>query len=103
MHSYSGVSEFREKGPIALQRALDSNKLMLFEEFGASGGSKASEMSEHIAVFNDLRVPWMPWQISKPGNGEADFEFWTDEATYDTVRDGSNVAAGMEGAQSWPI
>jgi mannan endo-1,4-beta-mannosidase len=103
IHSYSGVSEFRSKGPIALQHALDANKLVLFEEFGASGGNKAGEVADHIAVFNELRVPWLPWQISKPGNGEADFEFWTDEGTYGIVQEGSNTAAGLDGAQSWPI
>ena len=82
LHSYSGVDEFRNKGPVALQRALEANKLTLFEEFGASGQTKADEIAAHIQVFNDLGVPWMPWQISKPGNGASDFEFWTDEETY---------------------
>ena len=103
MHSYSGVDEFREKGAIALQHALDANKLMLFEEFGAAGCGKANELAAHIAVFNDLRVPWMPWQISKPGNGKADFEFWTDEQSYGVVQIGSNEAVELEGAQSWPV
>lgn len=76
---------------------------MLFEEFGASGASKSSDIAEHIAIFNDLRVPWLPWQISKPGNAEADFEFWTDEETYGVVQDGSNAAAGLDGAQTWPV
>uniref|UniRef100_A0A8H7TQ56 mannan endo-1,4-beta-mannosidase n=1 Tax=Bionectria ochroleuca TaxID=29856 RepID=A0A8H7TQ56_BIOOC len=103
IHSYSGVAEFRSKGPAALQRALNANKLMLFEEFGASGSGKANEIAQHIAVFNDLRVPWLPWQISKPGNGQADFEFWTNEETYGVVRDGSNAAAGLNAAQGWSI
>ena len=102
IHSYSGVSEFANKGPIALQHAQDSGKLMLFEEFGASGGNKAGDLSDHIAVFNELGVPWLPWQISKPGNGESDFEFWTDEDAYGAVKDGSNTAAGLDAAQSWP-
>lgn len=76
---------------------------MLFEEFGASGCGKANEIAAHIAVFNELRVPWLPWQISKPGNGKADFEFWVDEKAYSVIEDGSNVAAGLDGAQTWPI
>jgi mannan endo-1,4-beta-mannosidase len=103
IHSYSGAGEFRAKGPLALQRALDANKLMLFEEFGASGSAKSSVIAEHIAIFNELRVPWLPWQISKPGNGAADFEFWTDEDTYGVVQDGSNAAAALDGAQTWPV
>jgi mannan endo-1,4-beta-mannosidase len=103
LHSYSGVDEFRTKGPIALQHALEANKLTLFEEFGASGQTKAEEVAAHIQVFNELGVPWMPWQISKPGNGQADFEFWTDEETYNVVKTGSEEARGLKAAQSWSL
>jgi len=103
IHSYSGVEEFRSKGPVALQRALDANKLMLFEEFGASGEGKAQTLKDHVAVFNDLRVPWMPWQISKPGNGANDFEFWTDEEAYGVVKEGAAEAGEQEGAQRFNI
>jgi mannan endo-1,4-beta-mannosidase len=102
IHSYSGVSEFATKSPIALQHALAANKLVLFEEFGATGASKAQELKEHIDVFNGLGVPWMPWQISKPGNGEADYEFWVDEESYDVVKGGVETARGVEAAQGWP-
>jgi mannan endo-1,4-beta-mannosidase len=102
LHSYSGVEEFRTKGPIALQRALAAEKLMLFEEFGASGEDKAQVLADHIAVFNEMRVPWMPWQISKPGNGANDFEFWTDEEAYDVVKEGSRQAGRKESAQDFP-
>lgn len=103
LHSYSGVEEFRTKGPIALQHALAADKLMLFEEFGASGETKAQDLADHIAVFNDMGVPWMPWQISKPGNGANDFEFWTDEAAYDVVKQGAWQAGKTESAQSFDI
>lgn len=103
LHSYSGVEEFQTKGPIALQHALAADKLVLFEEFGASGEDKAQVLQDHIAVFNDLGVPWMPWQISKPGNGASDFEFWTDEAAYDAVAQGALEAGGKESAQEWSV
>lgn len=102
IHSYSGVEEFSSKGPIALEHALAAKKLMMFEEFGATGENKSKEVGDHIAVFNNLRVPWMPWQISKPGNGEKDFEFWTDEPTYEVVKEGSEAAASLVAAQEWP-
>jgi len=101
LHSYSGVEEFRTKGPIALERAKAAGKLTLFEEFGASGDSKAQVLADHIAVFNGLGVPWMPWQISKPGNGANDFEFWTDEAAYDVVKQGALQAGQEKSAQEF--
>lgn len=103
IHSYSGVEEFRAKGPIALEHALASRKYMLFEEFGASGQDKAEVLGDHIDVFNDLGVPWMPWQISKPGNGASDFEFWTDEVAYGMVERGAAKAQKTKSAQMWSL
>ncbi|KAL7769833.1 hypothetical protein ACKLNR_001217 [Fusarium oxysporum f. sp. zingiberi] len=103
IHSYMGVNEFKNKGPVALQHAKSANKLMLFEEFGATGSSKSTTVGQHIDVFNGLGVPWMPWQISKPGNKANDYEFWTDEPTYDVVEDGSNDALAIGAAQTWSI
>jgi mannan endo-1,4-beta-mannosidase len=45
----------------------------------------------------------MPWQISKPGNGQGDFEFWTDEPTYDVVKKGSEKASKSKAAQKWSL
>jgi mannan endo-1,4-beta-mannosidase len=97
------VEEFKTKGPLALQRALAADKLMLFEEFGATGENKAQVLRDHIAVFNGLGVPWMPWQISKPGNGAKDFEFWTDEPAYGAVKQGALQAGKAKSAQKWSV
>jgi len=103
LHSYSGVDGFRTNGAIALQHALEAGKLTMFEEFGATGETKPDQMAAQIGVFNNLGVPWMPWQISKPGNGASDFEFWTDEETYGVVQRGSEEAQGLRAAQAWDI
>ncbi|USP74620.1 glycoside hydrolase family 5 protein [Curvularia clavata] len=102
IHSYSGVSEWRNKAPIALQHAQDAKKLVLFEEFGATGSNKARIVSQHIDVFNELKVPWMVWQINKPGKGVADFEFWTNEDTYTVVKQGASKALKIAAAQAFP-
>ena len=98
-----GFNEFKNKGPVALQHAKSANKLMLFEEFGATGDSKSAILGQHIDVFNGLGVPWMPWQISKPGNKASDYEFWTDEPSYGVVKDGSNNALEKGAVQVWSI
>jgi mannan endo-1,4-beta-mannosidase len=98
-----GANEFKNKGPVALQQAKSSKKLMLFEEFGATGDSKSATIRQHTDVFNGLGVPWMPWQISKPGNKANDYEFWTDEPTFEVVKDGSNDALEKGAAQMWSI
>lgn len=102
IHSYNGVEGFKKNAPVALQHAKDAGKLVLFEEFGATGENKADVVGQHIEVFNGLKVPWMVWQINKPGKGAADYEFWTDEETFDVVRDGSSEALALKAAQPFP-
>jgi mannan endo-1,4-beta-mannosidase len=102
IHSYSGVSEWRNKAPIALQHAQAAKKLVLFEEFGATGSDKASVVGQHIDIFNGLKVPWMIWQINKPGKSAADFEFWTNEDTYGVVKQGAAKALSIAAAQTFP-
>lgn len=86
-----------------MKHAEAAGKLTLFEEFGASGDNKAQVLADHIAVFNGLGIPWMPWQISKPGNGAKDFEFWTDEAVYDAVKQGALHAGEEKSAQQFSV
>jgi mannan endo-1,4-beta-mannosidase len=95
------VSVVQEKSAVALEHALDTPRLMVFEEFGATGTSKAETIEQYIKVFNNLRVPWSPWEISKPGKGSGDYEFWTDEPTYGVVQTGSKAALGLTAAQDW--
>jgi hypothetical protein len=102
IHSYSGASEWRNKAPIALQHAQAAKKLVLFEEFGATGSDKASVVGQHIDIFNGLKVPWMIWQINKPGKGAADYEFWTNEDTFAVVKQGSAKALSIAAAQTFP-
>ncbi|KAF2757650.1 glycoside hydrolase [Pseudovirgaria hyperparasitica] len=101
IHSYNGVDGFKQNAPTSLNRAKSAGKLVLFEEFGAIGDSKSSQVQQHIDVFNGLKAPWMIWQINKPGKGSADFEFWTDEATYGVVKTGAEKALTLTAAQSF--
>lgn len=102
IHSYTEPGDFEEAIPKALDNALSADKLMIFEEFGAVGEGKEKEITEKINIINDLRVPWMAWQISKPGNGASDFEFWIDEPTYLAVHDGAVRASQIEAIQDFP-
>ena len=102
IHSYSGASERRNKAPIALQRAQAAKKLVLFEKFGATGSDKAGVVGQHIDISNGLKVPWMIWQINKPGKGAADYEFWTYEDSFAVVKQGAAKALSIAAAQTFP-
>lgn len=79
---------------------MKGNKLVNFEEFGATGATKADELKQRIDVFNGMRVPWSPWQIVKPGN-PGDYEFWTDEPAYGVVAKGAKDARKLDALQKW--
>lgn len=102
LHSYDGPASFASKGPGALSRAIASKTFVMVEEFGASGGNKAEVVQEHIKIFNgQLRIPWSIWEISKPGAGAADFEFFVGEPTYDVVVNGSLTSLLTTAAQDF--
>ena len=102
LHSYDGPASFAANGPGALSRAIASNTLVMVEEFGATGATKAEVVQEHIDIFNQqLHMPWSIWEISKPGAGAADFEFYTGEPTYDVVSNGSHVSLETVAAQDF--
>ncbi|KAF9884875.1 hypothetical protein FE257_000942 [Aspergillus nanangensis] len=92
IHSYSAFDVFQSKVPLALKHALKANKLTVLEEFGSMGAGKADTIEQHVNFFNELGVPWLPWQISKPGYGEGNYEFWVDEPTYTVVKKGARKA-----------
>jgi mannan endo-1,4-beta-mannosidase len=74
----------------------------MVEEFGASGATKAEVVQEHIDIFNkQLKMPWCIWEISNPGSGAADFEFFIGEPTYDVVKNGSRAALSIAAAQDF--
>lgn len=102
IHSYYGVDEFANKIPGVLSKAHAKGKLVMIEEFGAAGGSKAQAIQDHINVFNAAQIPWLIWQINKPGKGAGDYEFWTDEESYAVVRRGIKTANDLGGQQIFP-
>lgn len=102
IHSYSGVGEFANKIPGVLAKARAKGKLVMVEEFGATGGDKARVIQDHVNVFNAAQIPWAVWQINKPGKGTGDYEFWTDEESYGVVSRGINAANALGGQQNFP-
>ncbi|KXN87162.1 Transcription elongation factor SPT5 [Leucoagaricus sp. SymC.cos] len=54
--------------------AINSGKRMLYEEFGALGGSKQSQIQSITNWLMATGVPWMYWEIMKPGQGSNDYE-----------------------------
>ncbi|RPA95779.1 hypothetical protein L873DRAFT_1744754 [Choiromyces venosus 120613-1] len=102
IHSYYGAQEFKNKLLAVMSKAKVARKLVMVEEFGGTGSDKVQILKDHINYFNSVQIPWAVWQISKPGRGTADYEFWTDEESYGVVTDGVKTANGLGGWQNWP-
>lgn len=101
VHSYDNAASYNTTIPGILKHALDAKKLMILEEFGATGANKAADVKQHIDVINSYGIPWMIWEMSKPGKGAGDFEFWTDEETYGVVAQGAKEALKKQAAQNF--
>nr|AIG55497.1 secreted protein [Thraustotheca clavata] len=100
IHSYEGANSNQLSSTI--QMASQYNKRVIFEEFGAQGNSKASELASYTQAANNLGLPWMFWQILKPGN-PSDFETWTDEAAaWSALKSASQTTKSVKGLYSWP-
>ncbi|GLB39737.1 putative cellulase (glycosyl hydrolase family 5) [Lyophyllum shimeji] len=82
--------------------ALSSGKRLLYEEFGATGSSKQSQIQAVTNTLISTGVPWMYWEVMKPGKGSSDYEIWTDEPSWSTLRSQSLATRQHIGEFSWP-
>ncbi|KAF8065048.1 glycoside hydrolase family 5 protein [Lyophyllum atratum] len=82
--------------------ALSSGKRLLYEEFGALGSNKQSQIQAVTNTLISTGVPWMYWEVTKPGMGSSDYEVWTDEPSWTTLRSQSLATRQHVGEFSWP-
>lgn len=77
----------------AQQKAWNMGKTLVFEEWGALGDNKASIIADFAQALKSYNIPWLYWEIVKPGKGSSDFEVWTDEDSWGVLGDGSQTGA----------
>ncbi|KAG6810440.1 hypothetical protein H0H92_011859 [Tricholoma furcatifolium] len=82
--------------------ALSSGKRLLYEEFGAMGDTKQSAIQNVTDTLISTGVPWMYWEIMKPGQGAANYEVWTDEPSWSTLQSQSIATRAHVGEFGWP-
>ncbi|KAH8918707.1 glycoside hydrolase family 5 protein [Atractiella rhizophila] len=71
------------------QRAFKAGKILLFEEWGAMGGNKAGTIESFATKLKANDIPFMYWEVTKPGKGAADFEVWTSEDSWWKLKEGA--------------
>ncbi|GAA5992473.1 hypothetical protein JCM11641_000833 [Rhodosporidiobolus odoratus] len=81
VHDY-GTNAWNTAGTLASAQAKYPGKEIVMGEWGAAGANKAATISSFVSAFAAKSIPWMYWQITKPGAGADDFEVWTNEAAW---------------------
>ena len=89
VHDY-GTSASVTVGALVAAQAKASNvgKQILFEEWGALGWNKADTIKAFAAGLAQAGIPWLYWEVVKPGKGDSDYEVWTDEDSWGVLGDG---------------
>jgi len=77
----------------AATKAAGYGKTILFEEWGALGDSKAAIIGDFAEALKSYGIPWLYWEIVKPGKGSSDFEVWTDESAWNVLGNGDDTGA----------
>jgi mannan endo-1,4-beta-mannosidase len=107
LHSYdydaNHVSQQVQKG---LDLAWQYGKRIIVEEFGANNNQE-KVLPPLIQSIKNLNVPWMFWEIMKPGAGGNDFEIWTDEAVWwdvisPSTKSTDTILHGWDWPEIWP-
>ncbi|KAI8812050.1 glycoside hydrolase superfamily [Cladochytrium replicatum] len=104
VHSYDAAAWSGAAFIRAVETAIHAKKRLFVEEFGAQDfeGGRAGSLASQIRQIVDAGVPFIPWQLMKPGT--TDFEFYTNtEETWSAFVDGVGLAkSAKNGWFSWP-
>jgi len=81
--------------------AWNTGKRIIVEEFGCSGDKTNCFNSQMNAIYN-LGVPWLFWEILKPGD-DGQFETWTNEESWsNAVLPQAQKAGASHQGWDWP-
>ncbi|KDE04516.1 hypothetical protein MVLG_05082 [Microbotryum lychnidis-dioicae p1A1 Lamole] len=88
VHDY-GTNAQAMANALKAAKAANPDKTVMMGEWGVAGGQKASTIAAFVSAFKSAGLPWMYWEIVKPGQGPADFEGWTNEGAWGALVGGS--------------
>ena len=77
----------------AQTKAKSLGKTLLLEEWGATGDNKAEFVTDFAEAMKQYSIPWLYWEVIKPGQGSSNFEVWTDEASWSVLANGGDTGA----------
>lgn len=103
LHTYDYDTNYiAQQVTAARNLAWQYGKRVIVEEFGAISNQE-TELAAQIQAIQDLYIPWMFWEVMKPGSGGQNFEIWADENVWwSAVNPNSKTAANTTHGWSWP-
>mmetsp|Transcript_91212 Transcript_91212/g.178544 ORF Transcript_91212/g.178544 Transcript_91212/m.178544 type:complete len:217 (-) Transcript_91212:348-998(-) len=79
---------------------------VIFEEFGQVGPNPTQRgvvLGDWMAAVNSVGIPFMPWQLMKPGNTCVHcMNFWIGDGSWTQLVTWTAIAARTPGRFSWP-
>ncbi|GAA5954681.1 hypothetical protein JCM10213_006480 [Rhodosporidiobolus nylandii] len=91
VHDY-GTSAWSTAAALAAARDNHPSKEIVMGEWGMTGANKAALITQFREAFAAKNIPWMYWQITKPGAGAGDFEIWTSEDAWHALTGAKSFA-----------
>jgi hypothetical protein len=74
VHDYGTDAWTTANALIAARSGVASGKIVMMGEWGITGANKASTIAKFVEAFKSAGLPWMYWEIVKPGKAASDFE-----------------------------
>jgi len=104
LHTYDyDANKIGQKVAEAKNLAFKYGKRIIVEEFGAKGGDKQNVLNRQIAAIKNQGVPWIVWQILRPGAGAKDYEIGTNEESWwNSILPRGKETAGTKHGWDWP-
>ena len=102
VHFYGSATGLSDELPALVKIAHSGQKRIFLQEFGSYGNKKANHTNDQIKVALQNDMPWMYWELSKPGS-EDQLEVWISDNTWTQVLSpqGKNTSK-QQINQKWP-
>ncbi|ORY88173.1 glycoside hydrolase superfamily [Leucosporidium creatinivorum] len=101
VHDYGTDAQTTANALVAAKSGSASGKIVMMGEWGITGSNKASTISQFVAAFKAAGLPWMYWEIVKPGKAASDFEVWTDEPAWAALTGGTYTEVASSSSTTW--
>ena len=74
VHDYGTDPSSTVPALVAAAKGVAAGKRVMLGEWGISGPNKASTIAKFVSMLKEAGMPWMIWEVVKPGKSDSDLE-----------------------------